>query len=87
MVLMRSQWPHTVADIVKSLDGVWGLVGATDTQGNLIRLERSLHEPLIYKLTEYDGVSEDKKLKEQTYQADQKEEAVKQFAKALGFDC
>jgi hypothetical protein len=86
MVLMRSQWPHTVADIVKSLDGVWGLVGATDEKGNLIRLERSLHEPLTYKITEYDGVSEEKVVREQMYQADEKEQAVKQFARALGFD-
>ena len=86
MVVMRSQWPHTVDDIVKAVDGVWGLVGAIDTRGNLMRLERSLHEPLTYKITEYDGVSEEKVVGEATYGADQKEEAIKRFACALGFD-
>ena len=86
MVLMRSQWPHTVHDIVKALDGVWGLVGAIDTKGNLIRLERSLHEPLTYKITEYDGVSEEKVVSETKYESHHKEDAVKRFAHALGFD-
>ncbi|MBK7838912.1 MAG: hypothetical protein IPJ49_14785 [Candidatus Obscuribacter sp.] len=58
MQITRAQWPHTVDDIVKALDGVWGLCGAHGTNGNLYRLERSLHEPVIYTLTEYRGEDE-----------------------------
>jgi hypothetical protein len=85
MFITRPQWPHTVADITKSLDGVWGLVGATGTNGNLLRLERSLKEPLIYTLTEYAGNEDKEVLRQETFSAEQKEMAVKQFAGALGF--
>jgi hypothetical protein len=84
MVTMRAQWPHTVEDIVKSLDGIWGLVGATGVNGNLFRLERSLHEPLVYTLTEYEGSDESKVVSRKTYSADQKGEAVAEFAQSLG---
>jgi hypothetical protein len=84
-VLMRAQWPHTVEDILKSLDGVWGLVGATGENGNLYRLERSLHEPLVYTLSEYRGNEESEILKKETFDASAKDAAVKAFAKALGF--
>lgn len=85
MSIMRPQWPHTVDDIVKSLDGTWGLVGATGTSGNLLRLERSLHEPLEYTLTEYEGESEEKVLSKKTFAADDKKSAVQEFARLLGF--
>ncbi|HEY9869032.1 MAG TPA: hypothetical protein V6D08_07690 [Candidatus Obscuribacterales bacterium] len=84
MVTMRAQWPHTVDDIVKSLDGIWGLVGATGVNGNLFRLERSLHEPLVYTLTEYEGSDESKVVSKRTYSADQKREAVAEFAQSIG---
>ncbi len=84
-VLMRPQWPHTIDDIFKSLDGVWGLVGATGENGNLYRLERSLHEPLVYTLSEYRGNEESEILKKEIFEASQKEAAVQAFAKALGF--
>lgn len=84
-VLMRPQWPHTVEDILKSLDGVWGLVGAEGENGNLYRLERSLHEPLIYTITEYRGKEESDILQKQTFDATAKDDAVKAFAKAIGF--
>lgn len=84
-VLMRPQWPHTVDDIIKSLDGVWGLVGATGENGNLYRLERSLHEPLIYTLSEFRGNEESEVLKKETFDSGAKDAAVKAFAKAIGF--
>lgn len=84
--MTRAQWPHTVDDIVSSLDGIWGLVGATGANGNLFRLERSLHEPLIYTFTEYRGNDEGDVLNKQVFQDSQKDEAVKKFARAIGFE-
>jgi len=84
MVTMRAQWPHTVDDIVKSLDGIWGLVGAEGSSGDLYRLERSLHEPLVYTLTEYQGGDESKVVRKQTYNAGDKDKAVADFAAAIG---
>jgi hypothetical protein len=85
MVLTRPQWPHTVDDIVKSLDGIWGLVGATDINGNLIRLERSLQEPTTYTLTQYQGQDEAKVVNKKTYSQQDKMQAVNLFASQLGF--
>ena len=85
MVINRPQWPHTVDDIVKSLDGIWGLVGATANSGNLLRLERSLHEPITYTVTEYEGMDENKVVRKNSYSADQKQQAISDFAKQLGF--
>jgi hypothetical protein len=84
-IITRAQWPHTIADIRKSLDGVWGLVGATGENGNLFRLERSLQDPVVYRLTEYKGTDEEVALSSTVYEAAQKEEAVKEFAQRLGF--
>ncbi|HEY9713311.1 MAG TPA: hypothetical protein V6C72_07565 [Chroococcales cyanobacterium] len=81
----RAQWPHTIDDIVKSLDGIWGLVGAEGTNGNLFRLERSLHEPLQYTVTEYKGKEETEVLSKKTFEASERDSAVEQFAKAIGF--
>lgn len=85
MVVTRPQWPHTVDDIRKSLDGIWGLVGATGANGNLVRLERSLHEPLTYTLTEYHGEDEASVLDNTTYSGLEKELAVGEFARRIGF--
>ena len=85
MYITRPQWPHTVDDIRKSLDGVWGLVGATDTSGNLVRLERSLQEPWTYTLIEYKGQDETQVVSKQTYSSEQKDKAVGLFASKLGF--
>jgi hypothetical protein len=85
MFISRAQWPHTISDIVNSLDGVWGLVGATGINGNLYRLERSLKEPLVYTLTEYQGENENIVLNKSTYTGQQKDAAVNQMARALGF--
>ena len=81
----RPQWPHTVEDITKSLDGIWGVVGAKSVSGNLLRLERSLKEPLTYTLTEYDGLNEDKVISKEVYPAEQKILVVDIFASKLGF--
>jgi len=81
----RPQWPHTINDILKSLDGVWGLVGATSTEGNLMRLERSLSEPLSYTLTEYKGEDESAVIRQNVFEGSQKEAAVKEFARSIGF--
>ncbi len=86
MVIMRPQWPHTVDDIVKALDGIWGVVGATGTSGNLLRLERSLKEPVTYVLTEYHGQDETRAIRESKYEAEQKDSAVSEFASLIGFD-
>jgi hypothetical protein len=85
MVLTRPQWPHTLEDIVKALDGVWGIVGATSTTGNLLRLERSLNDPLSYTLVEYEGQDEQKVLKTTNYTDKEKFQAVGEFARLLGF--
>ena len=85
MLTTRPQWPHTIDDIKKSLDGIWGLVGATGTNGNLLRLERSLHQPLVYTLTEYEGSDENRIVRKQTYGAEQREDAIRDFASAIGF--
>lgn len=84
-MLTRPQWPHTVDDIIKSLDGIWGLVGATAVNGNLVRLERSLTEPFVYTLTEYEGNDENKVISKETFEKDQKGFAVGLFASKLGF--
>ena len=81
----RAQWPHTIDDIIKSLDGVWGLVGATAVNGNLLRLERSLHEPLQYVVTEYNGSDESDVIRKQVFSADKRQEAINDFAVAIGF--
>lgn len=86
-MIMRPQWPHTINDIVKALDGIWGVVGATGTSGNLLRLERSLKEPVTYVLTEYHGQDETRTIRENRYEADQKDAAVREFAGLLGFSC
>ncbi|MBX9571033.1 MAG: hypothetical protein K2X77_19210 [Candidatus Obscuribacterales bacterium] len=86
MPVIRSQWPHTVDDIVKALDGVWGVVGAISQKGNLLRLERSFSQPTVYKFVEYDGQNEERPLSEKTFSEEQKSEAVNQFAKLLGFE-
>ena len=86
MITQRPQWPHTIEDITGSLDGIWGLVGATGTNGNLYRLERSLHQPLMYTLVEYEKSNEGKIVNKQTFTAEQKGNAVAEFAQALGFD-
>lgn len=84
-VNQRPQWPHTVDDIIKSLDGIWGLVGATGANGNLFRLERSLHEPLTYTFTEYRGEDESDIVRRQLYGADQRDTVINEFAKEIGF--
>jgi hypothetical protein len=84
-VLLRPEWPHTVSDIVKALDGIWGIVGAISTEGNLLRLERSLQEPTTYTLTEYKERDESAIVKTQVYTAEQKAFAVGEFARLLGF--
>lgn len=86
MLVTRAQWPHTVEDITKALDGVWGLCGAHGENGNLYRIERSLHEPIIYTLTEYRGQDESDIVKREEYGLDEKDVAVKTFARALGFN-
>jgi len=86
VITTRPQWPHTIDDIVNSLDGIWGLVGATGTNGNLYRLERSLHQPLVYTLTEFKGNDESQVVSKRVYEADKRDEAVKDFALKLGFN-
>jgi hypothetical protein len=82
----RAQWPHTIDDITNSLDGIWGLVGATSTNGNLLRLERSLHEPLAYTITEYRGNDESDVVRRETYDGKERDAAIKLFAQAIGFE-
>ena len=85
-MLRRAEWPHTVGDIIKALDGIWGIVGAISTTGNLLRLERSLYEPTTYTLTEYKQQNEAEVLSTKNYTADQKAFAVGEFARQLGFN-
>ncbi|MBI4534274.1 MAG: hypothetical protein HY711_10060 [Candidatus Melainabacteria bacterium] len=85
MIKTRAQWPHTIEDITNALDGIWGLVGAQGINGNLFRLERSLHQPLTYTLSEFQGHDEAKVIERKTYTALEKMEALKEFAQALGF--
>jgi len=85
MIVTRAQWPHTMEDIYKALDGVWGLIGATGVNGNLYRLERSLHEPLLYTLTEYRLSDESDIVRREEYPEDEKQAAISNFAKAIGF--
>lgn len=85
MMLVRAQWPHTLEDITKALDGVWGVVGATSETGTLYRLERTLKEPTVYTLIEYVGADENAIASTDTFAQDKREEAVKRFAKAIGF--
>jgi hypothetical protein len=85
LVINRPQWPHTVDDIIKALDGIWGVVGATDSEGNLLRLERSLSEPTSYTLTFYQGQDETSEISKQQYSAQEKSTAVALFASKLGF--
>jgi hypothetical protein len=75
-----------VDDIVNSLEGIWGLVGATGTNGNLFRLERSLHQPLVYTLTEFKGNEDSEVLQKRVYEANQRDQAIQDFARQLGFN-
>jgi len=84
-IISRAEWPHTIDDIRKSLDGVWGLVGAQGVNGNLFRLEKSLKEPVDYKLTEYQGTNDEQVLAVRRYDGAQKEQAIQDFATHLGF--
>ncbi len=86
MLIQRAQWPHTIDDIRKALDGVWGVVGATGTDGNLYRLERSLKEPTVYTFIGYEGEDESKVVSRQTFNGEEKESAIDSFAKAIGFE-
>jgi hypothetical protein len=83
---IRAQWPHSIEDIEKSLDGIWGLVGATSAGGDLYRLERSLSEPYVFTVTEYNGVDEADIKSKQTFEAVKRSEAIALFARAIGFD-
>ena len=85
MIITRAQWPHTMADIHKALDGIWGLIGATGTNGNLYRLERSLKEPFTFTLTEYRLSDESDIVRREAYGVDDKQNAISAFAKELGF--
>jgi hypothetical protein len=85
MMTIRAQWPHSIDDVYKSLDGIWGLVGASGTNGNLYRLERSLKEPVNYTVTEYNGNDESDVIKKSSYTADKRDDAVKDFARSIGF--
>ena len=85
MMTVRAQWPHTLEDVYKSLDGIWGLVGATGTNGNLYRLERSLKAPVNYTVTEYNGNDESDVIAKQTYTQENRDDAVRDFASAIGF--
>ena len=85
-VITRPQWPHTIEDIVNALEGVWGLVGATGVNGNLFRLEKSLHEPIIYTFKEYRGNDEAEIIQNKVFSADQREKAIMAFAQAIGFE-
>ncbi|MBZ0185031.1 MAG: hypothetical protein K8F91_02175 [Candidatus Obscuribacterales bacterium] len=85
MITFRAQWPHTIDDIIKALDGVWGVVGATGTNSNLYRLERSLKEPTIYMFTQYQGDNEANIIEKKTFEAAKKQVAVDAFARAIGF--
>ncbi len=85
MLETRAEWPHTREDIVRSLDSVWGLVAATNTQGNLMRLERSHQEPCQYTLTEYKGQDTTSTTSKLTFAHHRKALAVDTFACALGF--
>ncbi len=86
MLIQRAQWPHTIDDIRKALDGVWGVVGATGTNGNLYRLERSLKEPTSYTFIQYEGEDESKVLVKETFESKDKESAIDSFARAIGFE-
>ncbi len=81
----RVQWPRTIEEIEESLDGIWGLVGATSVNGNLWHLERSLHQPLIYTVTEYFGLDENKTVAKHSFPEENKGEAVYFFAQSIGF--
>ena len=85
MIITRAQWPHTIDDIHKALDGVWGLIGATGLNGNLYRLERSLHEPVLYILTEYRLSDESDIVRREEHAEGEKQVAIAAFAKAIGF--
>ncbi len=86
MLLQRAQWPHTPGDIVKALDGVWGVVGAVGENGNLFRLERSLKAPTTYTYIEYKGQDETSILSQETFEPEHRIELLKRFAKELGFN-
>jgi hypothetical protein len=85
MPVIRAQWPHTIDDIIKALDGVWGIVGAIADSGNKLVLERSFKEPTVYKFVEYRGTDESKPLRELSFTAAEKDAAVNEFASLLGF--
>ena len=86
MISIRAEWPHTIDDILKSLDGVWGVVGAKGSDGNLYRIERSLKEPTIYKVVQYKGEDESSIVSTDEFEAEKKSDAVNKFARAIGFE-
>ena len=84
MIVTRAKWPHTMQDVIKNLNGTWGVVGADGTNGNLFRLERSLHEPLVYTLTEYRQADEKDVVRREEYAQQDRDKVLEQFAKAIG---
>ncbi len=85
MMIERATWPHTISDIYKALDNIWGVVGAYDLHNNLMRLEKSISSPITYILTSFEGNNEKKITKTESYAESQKDQAVNDFAKAIGF--
>jgi hypothetical protein len=85
MIVSRAQWPHTIDDISKAVDGVWGIIGAHGVNGNLYRLERSFHEPFIYTLTEYRLEDETDIVSREEYGSVDRQTVINKFAAALGF--
>ncbi len=70
---------HTVDDIVNSLDGIWGLVGATrGTEGNLLRLEEEprTETPCDTRLPNTMATTKQHVLHKQTFQATEKIDAI-----------
>ncbi len=81
----RATWPHTIKDIYKALDNIWGVVGAYDQDNNLSRLEKSIQSPIVYKVIRFNGCNEKQILSTNTYSEAQKDAAVKDFAQGIGF--
>jgi hypothetical protein len=84
MSATRSQWPHTVDDIEKALDGVWGVVSAIALSGNLLRLERSLSAPVTYKFFEFRGTDEKCPIRQLSFPAAERDAAIGEFARLIG---
>lgn len=81
---MRPFFPHTMADVVRAVDGGLGLVVADMPDGTLFVLKRSRRPPLQYQLSHYADSQRSRTLQVDTFT--ERSAALGAFAARIGLD-